>query len=76
VWSGLGAARLAGNDARGAIEAYRQALSLDSGNARYHVGMGRALAASGDRTRARQAFEHALRLDPGNREAQQQLSRL
>lgn len=76
TWAGLGAARLAGGDARAAMDAYRHALEIDPRNARYHVSMGRALVVAGDRTRARQAFSHALMLDPNNREARQQLDRL
>lgn len=76
TWAGLGAARMQSNDPRGAVEAYRQAVSIEPRNVRYHVAIGRAFAASGDRARARQAFEHALTLDPGNREARTQLDQL
>jgi Flp pilus assembly protein TadD len=76
VYAGLGAARLAGGNSSGAVQAYERAVQLQPSSPGYHAALGRALATAGDRTRARHEYEEALRLDPGNRDARSGLDRL
>jgi Flp pilus assembly protein TadD len=76
LWSGLGAARLAGGDNAGAVQAYERAVQLAPTTAAYHAALGRAYAQSGNRDGARREYQRALELDPQNRDAQIGLSRL
>ena len=76
TWAGLGAARLAQHNARGAVEAYRQAVTLSPRSATFHVALGRALAESGDRAGARREYDAALAIDPDNRDAHIGIERL
>jgi DnaJ-class molecular chaperone len=62
-----GMGRLAGSDATGAAEAFRQAVYLAPGEASYHAALGRALAANPRSAReAVQALEQAAQLAPQN----------
>jgi Tfp pilus assembly protein PilF len=52
----------------GAIMTYRDALTIDSKNARAWMGMGMCYLHSGSREMARGAFEEALRADPSRKQ--------
>ena len=69
--AGLGASRLALNDARGAVVAYEKAVQLQPTSAGFLAALGRAQLAAGNRDRARAAFQRALSIDPNNAAARQ-----
>jgi tetratricopeptide (TPR) repeat protein len=60
-------------DARGAAEAFREALRSDSRNARVHLGLGLAAFLERRDADARQAFTQALALDPNLADARRYL---
>ena len=74
--AGLGAARLANGDARGAVGAYERAVAIQPSSAQFHAALGRACLEAGQRDRARQEFQRALQIDPNNRDATIGMSRL
>jgi len=76
TWAGLGAARLAQHNPRGAVEAYQRAVTLSPRSATFHVALGRALAESGDRGAARREYDAALAIEPANRDAHIGIERL
>jgi tetratricopeptide (TPR) repeat protein len=55
---------MAANNVKAAIEAYQQALKLDSGNASLHYNLGFALAGTGQPERARLELLKAIQIDP------------
>jgi tetratricopeptide (TPR) repeat protein len=57
------------NGSADAVREYREAVRLDTGDARMHSGLGTALVRTEDSTEAMGEFEAALRLDPGLAEA-------
>ena len=75
-FAGLGAARLAMNDARGAVAAYQRAVQLQPNHSGFFAALGRAYASAGDRARARQAYQRALALNPNNATAERALGSL
>lgn len=76
IFAGLGASRLALNDARGAVVAYEKAVQLQPTSAGFLAALGRAQVAAGNRDRARAAFQRALSIDPNNAAARQGLQGL
>lgn len=66
-------ARLAAGDAKGAVDAAREAVSLYPGSAATALGLGKALLAAGLVAGAIGEFQRALRIDPGNDDATFQL---
>jgi serine/threonine protein kinase len=74
--AGLGAARLAQDDAKGAIDAYSRAVRLQPQSSGFHAALGRAYLQRGDRDRARAAYERAIKLDPTNGAAKTALAKL
>ena len=76
TFAGMGAARGAAGDARGAVAAYQRAVELQPNHAGFNAALGRAYYMAGNRTAAGQAFQRALALDPNNRTAREGLERL
>ncbi|MBK8169039.1 MAG: tetratricopeptide repeat protein [Sandaracinaceae bacterium] len=76
TFAGLGAARLAMNDARGAIRAYEKATQLQPSSSGFHAALGRAYFMAGDRAHAGAEFQRALSLDPNNAAAREGMARV
>ncbi len=76
TFAGLGAARLAMNDARGAIRAYEKATQLQPSSSGFHSALGRAYFMAGDRAHAGAEFQRALSLDPNNAAAREGMARV
>ncbi len=60
----LGKEALLAGDVDRALELFREALSMDGGNAKVHLNLGIALKLRGDMQGARRALERARSLDP------------
>lgn len=76
TYAGLGAARGAMGDSRGAVAAYQRAVEAQPNHSGFTAALGRAYMMAGDRGRAIQAFQRAVALDPNNQAARQGLQQL
>ena len=76
TFAGMGAARGAAGDARGAVAAYQRAVELQPNHAGFNAALGRAYYMAGNNAAASQAFQRALALDPNNRTAREGLQRV
>jgi serine/threonine-protein kinase len=76
TFAGMGAARGAAGDSRGAVAAYQRAVELQPNHSGFNAALGRAYQMSGNRAAAGQAYQRALALDPNNRTARQGLDSL
>ena len=76
AYDGLGDMLLHAKETRGAEQAYRGALALDSYDSRAHFGLGAVEAANGERAAAIQQYKAGLEMDPSNADALAALKRL
>lgn len=76
VWLMLGVARVQGGDARGAEQAWREALRVDATSYQAAFNLGRLYAQLGDRDAARAMLRQSLQVNPGNAAAAELLRQL
>jgi serine/threonine protein kinase/Flp pilus assembly protein TadD len=76
LFAGLGAARRAQGDLRGAVAAYQRALTLQPRNSGFWAALGAVYEGTGDRTNAVHAYQRALQGNPNNGAARTGLTRL
>jgi tetratricopeptide (TPR) repeat protein len=63
----LGGLLLASNDHAAAVQTYKRAISLDSGNAKAWIGLGVAYLHTGQKDLSKAAFAEAVRADPSRK---------
>lgn len=70
AFAGLGAAKLRGGDARGAVRAYQNAVQMAPQADAHWTSLGRAQVQAGDPTAAVQSLKRAVAINPNNADAQ------